>query len=156
MLDNENPFENGVEYDVKDVYESFTDDSVDPFNNGVEYDLKKVLQAVGGGGGKDAVKFIGVTTTELTDGSTTAEITVNGETITAQVGNIALYNDKEFIFNGTAWQEFGSASAMNLPLAPGTGANSLLVGLAQDDESQGFVNIASGDYSYADGYGTVP
>lgn len=56
--------------------------------------------------------YLGVTTTELTDGATTNPITVNGKSVTAKVGNVANYGSKEFIFNGTAWQEFGDLSGL--------------------------------------------
>lgn len=56
--------------------------------------------------------YVGVTTTALTDGSTVNPIVVGGETITVKKGNIANYGSKEFIFNGTAWQEFGDLSAL--------------------------------------------
>ena len=56
--------------------------------------------------------YLGVTTTELEDGSTTNPITINGESVTAKKGNIVNYGSKEFIFNGTAWQEFGDLSAL--------------------------------------------
>lgn len=56
--------------------------------------------------------YLGVTTTTLTDGSTTNPITINGESVTAKSGNIATYQQGEFIFNGTAWQEFGDLSAL--------------------------------------------
>jgi hypothetical protein len=58
-------------------------------------------------------KFLGVTTTELEDGVTTsANITINGETVEAKTGDIAIYGSKEFIFNGTAWNEFGDLDAI--------------------------------------------
>lgn len=56
--------------------------------------------------------YLGVTTTVLTDGCSTNPITIDGESVTAQNGNIATYNSKEFIFNGTIWQEFGDLSAL--------------------------------------------
>lgn len=56
--------------------------------------------------------YIGVTTTALTDGSTTNPITVNGESVTATTGGIVTYQNAEFIFNGTAWQEFGDLGAL--------------------------------------------
>ena len=56
--------------------------------------------------------FIGVTTTELTDQSTTNPITIGGESVTATNGNIAIYGQKEFIFDGTKWIEFGDLSAL--------------------------------------------
>lgn len=59
-----------------------------------------------------ATKYIGVTTTALTDGCTTNPITINGQSVTAESGDIANYGSKEFIFNGTAWQEFGDLSQL--------------------------------------------
>lgn len=56
--------------------------------------------------------YLGVTTTELTDGSTTNPITIEGESVTAKKGNIVNYGSKEFIFNGSAWQEFGDLSGL--------------------------------------------
>lgn len=56
--------------------------------------------------------FLGVTTTELTDGATTNPITINGSDVTAKKGDIATYGSGEFIFNGTTWQEFGDLSGL--------------------------------------------
>lgn len=68
--------------------------------SGTTYDLKDA-QA------RSAKGWIGITTTALTDGATTNPITIGGESVTANAGDITSYNNKEFIFNGTAWQEFG-------------------------------------------------
>lgn len=58
-------------------------------------------------------KYLGVTTTELEDGVTTsATITIAGQSVTAKTGDIANYGSKEFIYNGTVWQEFGDLSAI--------------------------------------------
>ena len=56
--------------------------------------------------------FLGVTTTPLTDGATTNPITVAGSSVTAKKGNVVTYGSAEFIFNGTAWQEFGDLSGL--------------------------------------------
>ena len=56
--------------------------------------------------------WIGVTTTPLTDGSETNPVTINGESVTAKTGNMVAYGRKEFIFNGTAWQELGDMSML--------------------------------------------
>lgn len=56
--------------------------------------------------------YLGVTTTKLTDGASTNPIVINGEDVTAKKGNIVNYGSKEFIFNGTVWQEFGDLSAL--------------------------------------------
>lgn len=57
-------------------------------------------------------EYLGVTTTDLTDGATTNPVTINGESVTAEKGNIVNYGSKEFIWNGSAWQEFGDMSAI--------------------------------------------
>lgn len=53
------------------------------------------------------LKWLGVTTTEISDGDTTNPITINGKSVTAEAGDVVTYADAEFAFNGTAWQEFG-------------------------------------------------
>lgn len=57
-------------------------------------------------------EYLGVTTTALTDGATTNPITIGGKSVTAKKGNIANYGAKEFIWNGSAWQEFGDMSGL--------------------------------------------
>lgn len=59
----------------------------------------------------NATHWLGVTTSELSDGSTTNPITINGESVTAVSGDIVQTTTgaREFIFNGTAWQELGSS-----------------------------------------------
>lgn len=69
--------------------------------SGTTYDLKD-SQA------RSAKAWLGVTTTELTDGSSTNPITIGGEPVTAVSGNITAYGNDEFIFNGTVWQAFGN------------------------------------------------
>lgn len=69
--------------------------------SGTTYDIKDSTA-------RSAKSWLGITTTELSDGSTVNPITVNGEQVTAVAGNIVAYGDSEFIFNGTAWQEFGN------------------------------------------------
>lgn len=58
----------------------------------------------------NALYWIGVTTTALTDGDTTNPIQVNGESKTAEVGAVASYDGLEFVWSGSAWQAFGHAN----------------------------------------------
>lgn len=72
------------------------------------------------------VRYLGVTTTPLTDGATTNPIIIGGQSVTVEPGNIVLYDPPgdeqhltlEFIYteiDGTGvWQEFGKISAENL------------------------------------------
>ena len=66
--------------------------------------FKKSAKGGESGGG---THYRGTTTTALTDGSTTNPITINGEEYTAVFGDIVVYSSSEFIFDGTAWSEFG-------------------------------------------------
>lgn len=56
----------------------------------------------------NALYWIGVTTTELVDDTTTsAVITVGGQSVTAKAGGMAQYEGEEFVYNGTKWQSVG-------------------------------------------------
>ncbi len=79
---------------------------------GTTYDLKDAHARALIGQMSGYTDFLGVTTTALTDGATTNPITVNGSSVTAKKGNIATYGSAEFIFNGSAWQEFGDLSGL--------------------------------------------
>ena len=67
-----------------------------------------------------AMHYIGITTTALTDGATTNPIVIDGNNVTAKAGDVAVVAgsgsgasaDKEFVFNGTKWQEFGSTGSL--------------------------------------------
>lgn len=59
--------------------------------------------------------WVGVTTTALSDGATTNPITVGGEQVEVEQGAVAQYVDQsgeatEFVFNGTAWQQFAHSN----------------------------------------------
>lgn len=54
-----------------------------------------------------ALNYCGVTTTALTDGATTNPVVINGSNHTAKAGCTVFYGDKEFVFNGTSWEELG-------------------------------------------------
>lgn len=80
--------------------------------NGTTYNLKDAnarerIEAL-----ESFTTYLGVTTTALTDGATTNPIQINGQSVTAQTGNIVLYGNSEFIFDGTHWNQFGDLSAL--------------------------------------------
>ena len=75
--------------------------------NGNTYDIydagaRSLIDALG-----NALKWIGVTSTALTDGATTNPIMINGESKTAVQGDVAQYSGEEFAFDGSAWQSLG-------------------------------------------------
>lgn len=53
---------------------------------------------------KKGMAWLGVTTTELTDGATVTTITINGEDVEAKKGDIAQYDEQNYAFNGEIWQ----------------------------------------------------
>ena len=80
---------------------------VDGTLTNVEYNLKdagarQLIQDLG-----HALYWMGVTTTEMSDGLTTADVTIGGDTVTPKIGGLVSYSGSEFVWNGTAWQELG-------------------------------------------------
>lgn len=59
-----------------------------------------------------AMHYIGTTTSILSDGATTNPIVIGGENVTAAAGDVAIYGEMEYVFNGTKWQEFGSTGSL--------------------------------------------
>lgn len=62
-----------------------------------------------------AMHYLGITTTALTDGSTTATISIDNVPKTmssADAGGVVIYGEKEYVWNGTKWQEFGSTGSL--------------------------------------------
>lgn len=62
-----------------------------------------------GKGGDDGgtLRMLGATTTPLSDGATTNPITIDGQSVTVEKNDVAIYNTREFYFSGTTWSEFG-------------------------------------------------
>lgn len=65
-------------------------------------EARRLIEALG-----DAMTWLGVTTTALTDGATTNPVTINSESVTAVKGNVVQYDGEEFAWNGSAWQSLG-------------------------------------------------
>jgi len=80
--------------------------------SGTTYDIKDATARQAIADLNNYTAYLGVTTTALTDGATTNPITVSGSSVTAKTGNIVNYGSKEFIFNGSEWQEFGDMSGL--------------------------------------------
>lgn len=70
--------------------------------------------SIGGGGGtQGGIVLVGETTTPLTDSATTNPITVDGQSYTAKPNDAVIYGNKEFLFDGTKWHEFGDLSGLS-------------------------------------------
>ena len=75
-----------------------------------------------------AVKFVGITTTALTDGSTTSTVTIYGASHTAQRGDVVIYGGKEFLWTGSKWQQMGDEASWALKTVTITGTGYLTGG----------------------------
>ena len=72
------------------------------------------------------MKFLGTSTTEITDGATVGQITLSdGTTVTPTLGNVVLYGNKEFVVTSDSkWEELGDegSHALKSITINGTGA----------------------------------
>lgn len=77
--------------------------ATDPPNSRVEKLLEQIME----NSGSSALKFIGITTTEIEDESTTSPVVVNGEEVTPDNGDIVFYNKGEYVWDGSKWRLLG-------------------------------------------------
>ena len=76
----------------------------------------------------NALHFVGLTTTTIADNSTTTTITVDGKSHTAVAGDVVLYSDNEYVFDGSKWLELGDGSSHALKTNTITAGNGLTGG----------------------------
>ena len=76
------------------------------------YDIKDATARAAIASLQGGMKYLGITTTVLTDGATTNPITINNVSVTATTGNVVIYENQEFVFDGTKWDEFGDLSTL--------------------------------------------
>lgn len=99
-----------------------------------------------------AMKFLGTSTTAITDGSKTKTITVSGSSVTVTSGNVVLYGSKEFVWNGSSWEELGNEGsykvvqeAVNSPSASGN-ATAFIDTISQD--TNGKITVTKKNVSF--------
>lgn len=84
--------------------------------SGTTYDIKDAeLTAVVAGiqtSVTGAMHYVGMTSSELTDGATTSPIVVDGESLIPEPGAVAIYGEMEYVWSGSKWQEFGSTGSL--------------------------------------------
>lgn len=58
-------------------------------------------------------EYLGITTTPITDGSTTNPVTIDGVSVTAVAGDLVTYEHDEFVFSSVGtWQKFGDLTSL--------------------------------------------
>lgn len=80
-----------------------------PNGDVLELKDKVAREAIQGGS-----HFLGVTTTEISDGASTATLTIGEDSVTAANGDIVVYGIKEFIYASadSKWHELGDVSML--------------------------------------------
>ena len=73
-----------------------------------ESDIDELQSQIGGLSG--AMHFVGVSTTNPTGGT----VTIDGEPYSPTSGDVCLYGNKEYVYNGTAWVELGDEGSYAL------------------------------------------
>lgn len=83
--------------------------------SGTTYDIKDAVARQSITGLTGAMHYGGITTTTLSDGATTATISIDNSDVTltaANAGTVVINGEKEYVWNGTKWQEFGSTGSL--------------------------------------------
>lgn len=107
-----------------------------------------------------ALKFVGTATTALTDGSTTTSVALSsGSTLTvsstSNIGSVVFYGNKEFVWNGSSWEELGypidlsnyktKQTAVSSPSASGN-ATAFIDSISQD--ANGNITVTKKNVSF--------
>lgn len=53
------------------------------------------------------MEFVGVTTTDVTAEGADAVVEINGKSKTAEIGDVVVYGNEEYVWDGAAWHEIG-------------------------------------------------
>lgn len=79
--------------------------------SGTTYDIKDAKARADIQELQEYTDYLGVSSVTITDGGTEIPV-ISGESVTPAKGNIVNYGSKEFIYNGSVWQEFGDLSGI--------------------------------------------
>lgn len=82
--------------------------------DGSYYDIKDAVARAAISGAGSAMRYLGTTTTAISDGSNASPITIGGTSVTPVAGDVAIYGESEFVWSGveSKWREFGSTGSL--------------------------------------------
>ena len=78
--------------------------------SGTTYDIKDTVAREMASGVIHLLE--GINETPLSDGATTNPITIDGESYTAVKGDATFWENKEFVYDGAVWHEFGDLTGL--------------------------------------------
>ena len=86
----------------------------------------------------NVMDFIGVSTTDPTKGT----VTIDGTVITPNKGDVVIYGNKEFVYDGSAWKEYGDVGAQETAITALQGKVTTLEG-EMDTAQADITNLGS-------------
>lgn len=91
-------------------------------SNGVDYEINarywNGCETIADLGLGSALKYCGITTTNISDESTTSTVVIDNKDHKAEAGCVVFYGDKEYVFNGTKWELLGGDSTFKVVQDP--------------------------------------
>lgn len=93
-----------------------------------------------------AMHFVGTTTSVLSDGATTKPIVIDGENYNQNAGDVAIYGELEFAWNGSKWQEFGSTGSLKALAFKDSATGSVTASGSNAASSVSFSGTTDGDF----------
>ena len=76
------------------------------------------------------MEFVGVTTTDVTAEGAGAVVVINGESKTAEKGDVVVYDNEEYVWDGNAWHEIGQVKPDEAVTSLGDVRGDVLLGTA--------------------------
>lgn len=103
-----------------------------------------------------ALKFHGTSSTAITDGSTTQTVTLStGSSHKAENGCVLFYGNKEFVWNGSSWEELGNEgdykvkqTAVSSPATSTTATSNAFIDTISQD-TNGVITVTKKPLAYA-------
>lgn len=82
--------------------------------SGTSYDIKDAVARAAIGTVSGAMRYLGTTTTAISDGSTANPVTIGGSSVTPVAGDVVIYGNSEYVWSGaeSKWREFGSTGSL--------------------------------------------
>lgn len=114
----------------------YTDDKISGVNSKIK-SLEESIDNV-----SNIMNFLGTTTSDIKQDSEFKTIEINGQSVTVVAGDVVVKDAKEFVFDGTKWQEIGDVSAQS------TAIDGLL---SRMDTAEGDIDALEGRMGTAEG-----
>ena len=121
----------------------YTDDKI----SGVNSEINTLKSNIGNL--SNIMNFLGTTTSAVAQDATITSIVVGGTTVTAVAGDVVIKGAKEFVFDGTKWQEIGDVSAQSTAIDELKGRMTTAEG--DIDALEGRMDTAEGDIDALEG-----